>query len=253
MLALERHGRGEPLVLIHGLGATRAIWRRAIPLLGGEVISLDVPGFGASPPVGPGFALDDVADAIAAELPDGFDLVGHSLGGAVALTLASRHADRVRRLVLVAPAGMHAYPELVGNVAGRLSEPLNALRRAGAPLADRAWGRRLLLAAGVSDAKSIPPSEVRMLVRASHGATRIREALAAAAAADLRPLLRALPLPVGAIWGAHDHVVPLRGLAALRECRPEAPVEIVERAGHIPMIERPAAFAAALERVRVHV
>ena len=40
---------------------------------------------------------------------------------------------------------------------------------------------------------------------------------------------------------------------ALRECRPEAPVEIVERAGHIPMIERPAAFAAALERVLVHV
>jgi len=249
---VERHGSGDPLVLIHGLAATRQVWRHAIPLLPGEVHALDVPGFGGSPPAGPGFDLAQVADAIADALPESFDLVGHSMGGAVALTLASRHARRVRRLILAAPAGLRAFPPFVGAIAGALSEPLNALRRAGAPLADLAWGRRMLLGAGTRDAGALAPSEVRMLVGASREATRVREALAAVATTDLRPLLRALPVPVGAVWGDHDHVVPSAGIGTFRECRPDAPVEVVADAGHIPMIERPAAFAGALERALLH-
>jgi pimeloyl-ACP methyl ester carboxylesterase len=252
MLALERHGDGPALVLVHGLGATRAIWRHVLGLLPGTVVALDVPGFGASPAAGPGFVLEEVADAIAAELPEAFDLVGHSLGGAVALTLAARHPERVRRLVLVAPAGLRPYPAVVGGVAGALSESVNALRRAGAPLADLAWGRRVLLGVGTRDPAALAPSEVRMLVGASRGATRVRAALATVAATDLRPALRSLPLPVGAVWGSHDRVIPRGSLDALRSCRPEAPVEIVARAGHIPMIERPQAFAGALARTLVH-
>ena len=253
-MVIERHGSGAALVLIHGLAATRKVWRHAIPLLPGEIVALDVPGFGGSPPIGEGFDLDDVADAIAAELPDAaFDLVGHSMGGAVALTLAARHPHRVRRLILAAPAGLRAFPPLVGAIAGAVTEPLNALRRAGAPLADRVWGRWALLGLGTYDAGAIAPAEVRMLVEASRDATRVREALATVATADLRPLLRALPLPVGAVWGEHDHVVPSAALEAFRECRPEAPIEVVPGAGHIPMIERPQAFADALVRALVHV
>ena len=253
MILLERHGSGEPLVLIHGLAATRAIWRHAIPLLPGEVVALDVPGFGGSPAVGEGFDLDAVADAIAASLPDArFDLVGHSMGGAVALTLAARHPARVRRLALAAPAGLRAFPSFVGAIAGAVTEPLNALRRAGAPLADLAWGRRVLLGAGTRDAGALAPSEVRMLVGASRDATRVREALAVVAGADLTSLLRALPLPVGAVWGAHDRVIGAPSLEVFRRCRPEAPVEVVAGAGHIPMVEHPRAFADALARVLVH-
>jgi pimeloyl-ACP methyl ester carboxylesterase len=242
----------EPLVLIHGLAASHEIWRHVTGLLAGEVITPDVPGFGAAPPAGEGFELDAVADALAARLPPRFALVGHSMGGAVALTLASRHAERTSRLVLVAPAGLRAFPPIVGAVAGALTDPLNALRRAGAPLADLAWGRRVLLGAGARDAAGLAPSDVRMLIGASRGATRVGEALATVATTDLRPLLRELPLPVGAVWGDHDHVVPSAGLDVFRACRPEAPVEVVEGAGHIPMIERPRAFADALTRVLVH-
>jgi pimeloyl-[acyl-carrier protein] methyl ester esterase len=245
-VSLDDRGTGPPLVLLHGLATTRVIWRHVLPLLSEarRVIALDVPGFGDAPPAGDGFELDVVADAIAGSLPARFDLVGHSMGGAVALTLAARHAERVRRLVLVAPAGLRAFPPIVGAVAGALSDPLNAL-----PLADLAWGRRVLLGVGTLDAAALAPSEVRMLVGASRGATRVGEALATVATTDLRPLLRALPLPVGAVWGDHDHVVPSAGVDVFRECRPEAPVEVVEDAGHIPMIERPQAFADALTRV----
>jgi pimeloyl-ACP methyl ester carboxylesterase len=238
------------LALIHGLAASREIWRHVAGLLPGSV-ALDVPGFGA-PPVGEGFDLAAVADALASELPRRFDLVGHSMGGAVALTLASRHPDRVRRLVLVAPAGLRAFPPLAGAIAGAVTGPLNALRRAGAPLADLGWGRRVLLGFGTAEPVALAPSEVRMLVGASRGATRVREALAVVATSDLRPALRELPLPVGAVWGERDHVIPRPALEVFRECRPEAPVEIVEGAGHIPMIERPRAFADALTRVLVH-
>jgi pimeloyl-ACP methyl ester carboxylesterase len=77
----------------------------------------------------------------------------------------------------------------------------------------------------------------------------VREALAVVASSDLRPALRELPLPVGAVWGERDHVIPRSALDEFRACRPEAPVEIVEGAGHIPMIERPREFAGALIRV----
>jgi pimeloyl-ACP methyl ester carboxylesterase len=46
MLAFETHGRGEPLVLVHGLATTHVIWRRVLPYLPGEVTAIDVPGFG---------------------------------------------------------------------------------------------------------------------------------------------------------------------------------------------------------------
>ena len=108
MVAIETLGEGPPLVLVHGVGTCRVVWRRVMPLLATDrlVAAPDLPGFGASPAAGPGFDLDRVADvlaeALAAEVPAPFDLLGNSLGGAVALTLAARHPQLVRRLVLAA-------------------------------------------------------------------------------------------------------------------------------------------------------
>lgn len=111
MLAVEQSGEGEPLVLIHGLATTRAIWMLVTPALSRRrrVVTLDVPGFGESEPAGPGFELEAVADRIARRLAargvsGPFDLVGHSLGAGLALTLAARRPHAVRKLVLAAPA-----------------------------------------------------------------------------------------------------------------------------------------------------
>jgi pimeloyl-ACP methyl ester carboxylesterase len=169
------------------------------------------------------------------------------MGGAVALTLAANHPERVRRLVLVAPAGLRAISPAVSRTLGRFAARAIPVRRAGAPLADLAWGRRLLMSPGTAEPASLPPAEVRAMLAASRGATRIAAALSSVAAADVRPLLAALELPVGAIWGERDRIIPPAGLDTVRALRPEAPVTLIPRAGHIPMMERPETFVAALD------
>jgi pimeloyl-ACP methyl ester carboxylesterase len=255
-VALDDRGSGPPLVLVHGLATTRVIWRHVLPLLsdGRRVITLDVPGFGESPPAGEGFVLDRVAKRIAdglqrAGVSEPFDLVGHSMGGAVALSLAARDPSAIRRLVLVAPAGLRPMPAAAARALGTFAKHAVPLRRRGAPLADFGLGRRLLMIPGTADPASIPPADVRALLAASRGATRISEALATVASADVRPLLAQLPVHLGAVWGVHDRVVPSGGMHTLKQLRPEAPTATVPDAGHIPMIERPDDFAKALEDV----
>ncbi len=105
MIAFESTGTGPPLALIHGVGTNRSVWGDTGKLLGTNhrVIAADLPGFGESPALGDGFDLEEVAgavaDSLAQEAGGPFDLVGNSLGGAVAFLLALRHPERVRRLV----------------------------------------------------------------------------------------------------------------------------------------------------------
>lgn len=256
MLRFDDVGTGPPLVLVHGLASSRVVWRNALPRLGAgrRAVALDVPGFGDSPPAGPGFDLDRVARVVlngleVAGVAEPFDLVGHSMGGAIALTIAARAPDRVRRAVLVAPAGLRPFPPLAARFAGPVANPLIRLRSRGAPLADQAWGRRFLLAAGVVDPAAIGPADTRALIDTSARARRTSAALSAVLAADLRPLLVAPPVPLGLVWGRHDRVIPLSVADAVRVTAPEVPLEVVEDAGHLVMVERPEAFAAAVAAV----
>lgn len=251
-------GSGDPLVLVHGLATTRSIWRHAAPRLAARrrVATLDVPGFGAARRAGRGFDLGLVADAIAADLraaavPEPYDLVGHSMGGAVALTLAAQRPAAVRGLVLVSPAGLRPIPASAAAALGLAAELYVPLRRGAAPLAAWSWGRRLLMAGGVSDGGALAPAVVRELVGASAGARCIGPALTTVASADLRRTLAELALPIGAMWGREDRVIPPGGVQTVLRLRPDAVCELIDGAGHISMVERPGAFVDALERVLV--
>ena len=56
-------------------------------------------------------------------------------------------------------------------------------------------------------------------------------------------------MPLGVIWGTRDRTIPARLARSIREIRPDAEVILIEQAGHVAMIERPAAFVATLERL----
>jgi pimeloyl-ACP methyl ester carboxylesterase len=101
----------------------------------------------------------------------------------------------------------------------------------------------------VADPAAVPADEARRMVRGSAGSTRIGAAIAAVAAADLRPQLAALPRPVGFVWGGSDRVVPVSSLRGLRPLAPGAPEAVIPGAGHAPQLERPQEFAAAVERL----
>ena len=101
----------------------------------------------------------------------------------------------------------------------------------------------------VADAGRLRPDDARLLLDASSGARRVSSGVRSALEADLRDDFAAAPMPVGLIWGTADRVVPYAGLEALRRLRPDAIVETLPATGHIPQVEDPAAFTAALERI----
>ena len=107
MVAHEKAGSGPPLLLIHGLGSCKEVWKPVVPLLARqrEVVTLDLPGFGSSPPGAQ--TVEGLADAVlqfAADL--GIErphVAGNSMGGGTALALAA--TDRVRSACAVSPIG----------------------------------------------------------------------------------------------------------------------------------------------------
>lgn len=257
-----RHGpaAADPVVLVHGLAASRAIWRSVVPALrasGRRVVAVDVPGFGGSAPAGRGFALEPVARATWDGLPEDLGpvtLVGHSMGGAIAMTMAALEPQRVARLVLCAPAGLwrpvHVpVPAAAMGPVGLAWGATVAVRRRAEALARFPAGRRVLLGLSTAAGNLLDEDDVRMVVRAGAQARRTAEALHTVATTDLREVLGELPMPVGFLWGADDLVVPRRALVAGRAVLPDAPAEIVAGAGHLPMLERPDAFSGQFVRL----
>ena len=256
MIAIDQAGQGRPLVLLHGVGASRGVWRRVTPALAEDrhVIAPDLPGFGESTPAAEGFELDVVAAALADSLADcagePFDLLGNSLGGAVAVALASERPELVRRLVLAAPAGFASRPPPIAAAAGALADRAIAARRIiGAPAARSATARRALLWGAIAEAERLSADDARMMVRASVGSTRIGASVTAVLRADLRGELARVEAPLGLIWGWRDRIVPIATLRTIRAVRPDAVVATIPRAAHVPQVECPHEFVTALKHV----
>jgi pimeloyl-ACP methyl ester carboxylesterase len=130
LYSVER-GAGDPIVLLHGFGASSYFWRKIIPALSANnrVIAIDLKGFGRSDkPVDGRYAVTEQSKLVRAFLQErglsNVTLVGHSLGGAVALavTIESEAAGKglVRKLVLNAAP---VYPQQVPDTIGALQRP----------------------------------------------------------------------------------------------------------------------------------
>ena len=220
MIAIDETGQGPPLVLLHGVGASRAVWRRVTPALAEDrrVIAPDLPGFGESAPAANGFELDTAAAALAdplAERAGGpFDLLGNSLGGAVALRLAVARPDLVRRLVLAAPAGFAPGPRR----AARPPRARSAIRRSRSGARRRPGravptARRALLWGAIAEPQRLARR------RCANDAARHRAAPRRSARRWRRcsgltcgPTSVACEAPLGVIWGWRDRIIPISTL-----------------------------------------
>lgn len=237
-------GEGADLLLLHGFGADRLSWIGISPELMrvARVHALDLPGHGesAAVPVGDG-GLPDLAKAVRAALSSAgigrLHILGHSLGGAIAMQIAADEPERVASLALIAPAGLGDGPDpgFVSALPG-LSDFADAealLKRlvARPQLINRMTVQRLL---GHLD---------RDGVRESLG--RIGRSLASASE-ELKALADGIgrsAMPRLLLWGAEDQVNPINEDGAARFggqlCR-------IEAAGHLPHVEAARQSMAAL-------
>ena len=256
-LFLYDAGAGPPLLLLHGNGDEADTWRQVLPELATtwRVIAPDLPGFGRSKPVGEG-SLSDLAGAVVGLLNAldlrGVQVVGSSLGAAVASEVAARARDRVVGLTLVGggPAGHF------GEGGSPLAAPgvgeafYNGLRDQGQ---DAAYAT---LTPFYTDLAALPEADrafLRERVWARVWSDTQRDAFLAA----LRSLfttealdpVRLSGLPVHLIWGERDVIVPLALAQNLRRALPDSTLTVLPGVGHLPQQEQPSEFLKALSAV----
>lgn len=251
-IVFERRGDGPPLVLMHGIGHRWQAWEPVIDLLARErdVIAVDLPGFGASPPLPDGSRYDlDTAVRVMAEFNDSLGLdrphvAGNSLGGLFALEAADR--GLARSVTALSPAGFFTPMELRYAAAA-----LRATRRAAA----------------------VPPAMVRRMARSPRARammfgliygrpelvgidTLLADAAALRAAPGFEPTLRAgggvrftgklTDVPTTIAWGTRDRLLRTGQAVRAQKNLPNARFIWLHGCGHVPMSDDPEQVARVL-------
>lgn len=238
-------GATESVVLVHGLGKAAARdWVHVIPALARRyaVYAVDLPGFGYSDKGNHHYSPDNMARALDSVLTPRigrpFTLIGHSMGGAVALAYTTNYPSRVGRLVLVDVAGVlhrSVYAEFLGRVAAQRAIGL-----------DSPWFESVVRAIQ-HRAENWPVRGELVLERAGVRQRVLRgdpNAITAFAMVehDFSDSLRAIVAPTLIIWGAEDIIAPLRTGQALAAAIPRARLTVIEGAGHAPQVQFPDRF-----------
>ena len=247
MLAYEKAGSGPPLLLIHGLGSCKEMWRPVVPLLTREreVVAIDLPGFGASP-AGPrtveglAAAVADFAAGLGYERPH---VAGNSMGGGIALELGA--TGRARSACAVSPIGFANDREAM--YARALLAMTRAMATALAPIAEPIAANGALRAATTAHAvgrpSRLPASEcahwTRVYAEAPSFWALLRDA----------PAWRA-PAPACATtvaWGDRDRLlIYSRQAPRARRVLPGARHVTLAGCGHVPTWDDPEQVAAVL-------
>jgi 3-oxoadipate enol-lactonase len=246
-LAYADEGRGEALVLIHGHPLSKATWDEQAEILRGEfrVIRPDLRGLGeSSVPPGP-YPMERLADDLAAVLDAAgvgrATVVGHSLGGYVAMAFYRRYAERVRAIGLISSRVQSDTPE----VARMRFEFADRMQSEGMePFAD--FALPLFFAEQIYEARPDIVRRVRAIVASCdpRGAAEMYRGMATRPSSE--DLLAKLNRPLLVVTGSADALIP----PALQKYAADAVghARYVELAncGHFPLSERPVETARAL-------
>jgi pimeloyl-ACP methyl ester carboxylesterase len=254
-------GEGPVLLMIHGIAVSSEHWRDVLEPLADKhtVIAPDLPGHGMSGG-GPGdYSLGNLAtglrDLLLSLGHERATLVGHSLGGGIAMQFAYQFPEMVERLVLVSSGGLG--PEV--------SPVLRAAALPGADLfiaATASMGEKAgsAITRGMAAVGMRPGPDVAEVARgyAALAEPQRRKAFLATlrsvvgtkgqqvSASDR--LYLAEEVPVLIVWGARDPIIPARHGEEAHRMLPGSQLEIFEGAGHLPQVEQPLRFIAVLEQ-----
>ena len=259
-VAYTRAGSGSVVLLIHGIAGRKENWDAVVPRLAERhtVIAPDLPGHGAS-----GSSSGDYSvGALAATLRDlllslGFEratLVGHSLGGGVAMQFAYLFPEHTERLVLVSAGGLG---RTVNPFLRSAALPGAELVVAGVGLGARAVGAVLGPALGLARVRVQPD-----LAELGAGMARLGDAETRTAfLSTLRSvvggrgqrvfagdrLYLAAEMPTLIIWGDRDPVIPVGHAHRAHAAMPGSTLVLLPRVGHMPPLEAPGELTDAIE------
>jgi pimeloyl-ACP methyl ester carboxylesterase len=261
-------------VLLHGLGGRWQHWLPAMDLLSRSrrVVALDLPGFGESESLAGPVSVDELVERVAAALDvlgtESVVVVGHSLGATLALRLALRSPERVQGVVWVGGTiqsfASILSPRATLRLAWRsprvLAAVLTEVATAGLPapgavremIIRRPKLRRLGLSPYVHDPQALPAHLARVMVEGA-GAPGVLTTFRAVNGVDPLAGVQALRHRLALIAGSYDLIAPAEDLQAFHRRFPDVPIWEIDGAAHMPMLERPVAFARACEEAAGYV
>lgn len=238
LLHYEEHGEGSTLVLLHGACESSSFWKAQVEELGKKhrLILLDLPGHGQSARIGDEVSIPTYS-MILREVIQGLDLdspflVGHSMGGAIAMTVAVEAPKLLGGLVLAN----------TGAKLGVLPEILAGLETDFAATIQTTIAPRYL---GTAHADSLLEwiSNEMVLTDPSVG---LGDYLACNRF-DIRAKLKDISVPSLIISGDQDKLTPTKWAADLNESISNSELVVIQGTGHLTMLERPEAFNQLLE------
>ena len=260
-VAYVEAGAGPVLLLIHGMAGNIENWQEVIEPLARHhtVVAPDLPGHGTSAPGAGDYSLGALAaglrDLLVALGHDRATLVGHSLGGGIAMQFSYQFPEITERLVLVSSGGLG--PE-VSPVLRAAALPGADLFIAATATAGRSAGA--VLGRGLTAVGLRPNADIAEVARgyASLADPDRRAAFLAALRSVIGTggqrvhagdrLYLAEGMPVLIIWGARDPIIPVHHGEDAHEAIPGSRLEVFDGVGHLPQLEEPARFVSVLER-----
>jgi pimeloyl-ACP methyl ester carboxylesterase len=251
-------GEGEPIIFIHGIAGCWRNWLENLPYFGRSyrAIALDLPGFGDSPMPSWEISMSNYGrlvhdfcerlgiDEVAA-------LVGNSMGGFIGTEAVIEEPSRFERLVLISAAGI-SFAEWQG----RAFDATGRIVKAAVPFLSgdrrvywtRPRGRKLAFGRLFRNPNKLRPELLAEQVRPGLQAPAFSTALAKIWGYDTRERLPEIEIPTMVVWGLNDQIVPVEGALGYHRLIPHSRLELFERTGHLPMLERPQRFNPLLEQ-----
>jgi pimeloyl-ACP methyl ester carboxylesterase len=259
-LAYVTGGEGPAVFLIHGIGGDWHTWE---PVLEGlarrhRVVAVDLPGHGSSSKSAGDYSLGALANALR-DLGGSLGIeratmVGHSLGGGIAMQFSYQFPERCERLVLVSSGGLGPDVGLILRLAALpvsdlflalTAPPFRSLVKLGAragramrlrPTADAEFYARTYAALGDRDTRAAFLGTLRGVVGTRGQLVDARDRLYLAA-----------HMPTLIVWGERDAMLPVAHGREAHDAMPDSRLEIFDDAGHLPQLDDPGRFVTTVE------
>lgn len=251
-------GSGEPILFVHGLAGCWRNFLENLPYFGRgyRAIALDLPGFGHSPMPSWDISISNYGrlihdfcerlgiDRVAA-------LVGNSMGGFITTEAVIQRPERFDRLALISAAGISFW-----EAKDRRVRAVSRMIEAAAPhllkgdrrfILNRPAGRQIGFGRVFRNPNKLRPELLKEQTNPGLSAPGFADAMTAIVGYDTRERLPEIEIPTLVVWGLNDQIVPVEAALGYHRLIPRSRLEIFERTGHLPQLERPARFNPLLE------